>query len=391
MQVVAHDDAVSILEYFDDLEDPRSSINRQHLLGDLIVICVCGVLAGADGPKAIGVWARAHAEWLKKYLELPHDIPSHDTIGRLLAALRPVAFQACFEQWIASLRQRLDSGIADGDITSEVIAIDGKALRRSHNRKKSLGPLFLVSAWSVQRGISLGQLATEEKSNEITAIPELLDQIELNNATVTIDAAGCQKNIAAKIIDKGGDYLLALKGNQGTLYRAAIDYVIEQMENDFTTTTVERYVETTKDHGREDTVEYFHLPVPKTLPGASLWKKLRTIGVAVRTSLQDGKETTDIRFFISSLSLGVRRFAAACRGHWGIENSLHWCLDVTFREDDSRVRDRFAADNLAWLKRFAISLLKQQTDKESIAMRRRMAGWNVDYLMQVLAITTILN
>jgi len=389
MQVVAHDDAVSILEYFDDLEDPRSSINRQHLLGDLIVICVCGVLAGADGPKAIGVWARAHAEWLKKYLELPHDIPSHDTIGRLLAALRPVAFQACFEQWIASLRQRLDSGIADGDITSEVIAIDGKALRRSHNRKKSLGPLFLVSAWSVQRGISLGQLATEEKSNEITAIPELLDQIELNNATVTIDAAGCQKNIAAKIINQGGDYLLALKGNQGTLYRAAIDYVIEQMENDFTTTTVERYVETTKDHGREDTVEYFHLPVPKTLPGASLWKKLRTIGVAVRTSLQDGKETTDIRFFISSLSLGVRRFAAACRGHWGIENSLHWCLDVTFREDDSRVRDRFAADNLAWLKRFAISLLKQQTDKESIAMRRRMAGWNVDYLMQVLAITTI--
>ena len=389
MQVVAHDDAVSILEYFDDLEDPRSSINRQHLLGDLIVICVCGVLAGADGPKAIGVWARAHAEWLKKYLELPHDIPSHDTIGRLLAALRPVAFQACFEQWIASLRQRLDSGIADGDITSEVIAIDGKALRRSHNRKKSLGPLFLVSAWSVQRGISLGQLATEEKSNEITAIPELLDQIELNNATVTIDAAGCQKNIAAKIINQGGDYLLALKGNQGTLYRAAIDYVIEQMENDFTTTTVERYVETTKGHGREDTVEYFHLPVPKTLPGASLWKKLRTIGVAVRTSLQDGKETTDIRFFISSLSLGVRRFAVACRGHWGIENSLHWCLDVTFRENDSRVRDRFAADNLAWLKCFAISLLKQQTDKESIAMRRRMAGWNVDYLMQVLAITTI--
>jgi predicted transposase YbfD/YdcC len=384
MQVVAHDDAVSILEYFDDLEDPLSSINRQHLLGDLIVICVCGVLAGADGPKAIGVWARAHAEWLKKYLELPHGIPSHDTIGRLLAALRPAAFQACFEQWIGSLRQR-----GAGGLTDEVIAIDGKALRRSHNRKKSLGPLFLVSAWSVQRGISLGQLATEEKSNEITAIPELLDQIELNNATVTIDAAGCQKNIAAKIIDKGGDYLLALKGNQDTLYQAAMDYVIEQMENDFATTTVERYVETTKGHGREDTVEYFHLPVPKTLPGASLWKKLRTIGVAVRTSLQDGKETTDIRFFISSLSLEVRRFAAAGRGHWGIENSLHWCLDVTFREDDSRVRDRFAADNLAWLKRFAISLLKQQTDKESIAMRRRMAGWNVDYLMQVLGITTI--
>jgi len=241
----------------------------------------------------------------------------------------------------------------------------------------------------VQRGISLGQLATEEKSNEITAIPALIDQIELNSAIVTIDAAGCQKNIAAKIINKGGDYLLALKGNQGNLHQAVMDHVIEQMENDFATTTVDRYVETMKGHGREDTVEYFHLPAPKTLPDASLWKELRTIGVAVRTSLQSGKETTDIRFFISSLSLGVRRFAAAGRGHWRIENSLHWCLDVTFREDDSRVRDRFAADNLAWLKRFAISLLKQQNDKESIAMRRRMAGWNVDYLMQVLAIKTI--
>ena len=366
MQVVTHDDAVSMLEYFDGLDDPRSSINRQHLLGDLIVISVCGVLVGADGPKAIGVWARTHAEWLKKYLELPHGIPSHDTIGRLLAALRPAAFQACFEQWIASLRQGLD-----GDVTDEVIAIDGKALRRSHNRKKSLGPLFLVSAWSVQRGISLGQLATEEKSNEITAIPALIDQIELNNAIVTIDAAGCQKNIAAKIINKGGDYLLALKGNQGNLHQAVMDHVIEQMENDFSTTTVDRYVETMNGHGREDTVEYFHLPAPKTLPDASLWKELRTIGVAVRTSLQSGKETTDIRFFISSLSLGVRRFAAAGRGHWGIENSLHWCLDVTFREDDSRVRDRFAADNLAWLKRFAISLLKHRNDKQSVATRRR--------------------
>jgi predicted transposase YbfD/YdcC len=270
-----------------------------------------------------------------------------------------------------------------------VIAIDGKALRRSHNRKKRLGPLFLVSAWSVQQGISLGQLATEEKSNETTAIPALIDQLDINNATVTIDAAGCQKNIAAKIISKGGDYLLALKGNQGNVHQAVMDHVIEHMENDFATTTVDRYVETMKGHGREDNVEYFHLPVPERLPGASLWKELKTIGVAVRTSLQDGKETTDLRFFISSLSLGVRRFAEACRSHWGIENSLHWRLDVTFREDESRVRDRFAADNLAWLKRFAISLLKLQTDKESIAMRRRMAGWNIDYLMQVLAIKPI--
>ena len=384
MQVVTHDEVVCILEYFDDLEDPRSTINRQHLLGDLIVISVCGVLAGADGPKAIGVWAQTHEEWLGKYLELPHGIPSHDTIGRLLAALKPAAFQSCFERWIDSLRQS-----PDGDGDAEIIAIDGKALRRSHNRKKSLGPLFLGSAWSVQRGISLGQLATAEKSNEITAIPELIDNIELNNATVTIDAAGCQKNIATKIIDKGGDYLLALKGNQGNLYQAAMDWVLEQMENDFAKTTVRRFVETVKGHGREDKLEYFQMSAPASLPGKSLWKKLRTIGVAIRTSQQGDKETCDVRFFISSLPLGVRRFANSCRGHWGIENSLHWCLDVTFREDESRVRDRLAADNLAWLKRFSISLLKQQDDKESIAMRRRMAGWNVDYLMQVVGIKTI--
>jgi len=384
MQIVTHDDAVSILEYFEDLEDPRSTINRLHLLGDLIVISVCGVLAGADGPKAIGVWAQAHQDWLQKYLELPNGIPSHDTIGRLLAALKPAAFQTCFNRWIESLRQS-----SDDEGNEEIIAIDGKALRRSHNRRKSLGPLFLVSAWSVQRGISLGQLATAEKSNEITAIPELLDNIELNNATVTIDAAGCQKNIAAKIVDKGGDYLLALKGNQGNLYQAAMDWVLEQMENDFATTTVRRFAETVKGHGREDTVEYFHMPVPASLPGKSLWKKLRTIGVAIRTSQKGGKETCDVRFFISSLRLGVRRFAKASRGHWGIENSLHWCLDVTFREDDSRVRNRLAADNLAWLKRFSISLLKQQNDKESIAMRRRMAGWNVDYLMQVIGVKAI--
>lgn len=380
MQVVTHEEAVSLLDCFQDLEDPRSSINRKHHLGDLIVISVCGVLAGADGPKAIGVWAQSHSDWLSQYLELPNGIPSHDTIGRVLATLTPDAFQSCFERWITSLR------FSGNGSEKEIVAIDGKALRRSHNRRDGLGPLFLVSAWSVQNGISLGQLATEEKSNEITAIPELIGQLEIKGATVTIDAAGCQKKIAAQIVKQGGDYLLALKGNQGSLYHAAMDWVIEQMETDFADTSVRRFVETVKGHGREDTVEYFQMSVPASLPGKDLWKKLRTIGVAVRTSRQGEKETNEIRYFISSLPLGVKHFARSCRGHWGIENSLHWCLDVTFREDDSRLRDRHAADNLAWLRRFSISLLKQQKDKESIAMRRRMAGWNVDYLMQVLGI-----
>ena len=378
------EDVVSILGHFDGLDDPRSAINRKHLLGDLIVICVCGVLAGADGPKAIGVWAQNKSAWLHQYLSLPHGIPSHDTLGRLLALLKPAAFQSCFESWIASLCRRG----APEDLGSplNVIAIDGKALRRSHDRKNNLGPLFLVSAWAVEQGVSLGQLATQEKSNEITAIPALIDQIDVSGAIVTIDAAGCQKEIAAKIVDQGGDYVLALKGNQGNLHAAVQDFALEQMENDFADIEVRRYEETVKGHGRIDTLIYYQFKAPQTLPGLSHWKKLRTVGIAVRISRQGDQETSEVRYFISSLGLGVKRFASSVRGHWGIENTLHWCLDVTFREDESRVRDRHAADNLAWLRRFAISLLKQVDDKESIAMRRRIAGWNDEYLAQILGL-----
>jgi predicted transposase YbfD/YdcC len=386
MALVTGDEVVSIVDFFSDLEDPRSTINRRHLLGDLIVICICGVLAGADGPKAIGVWAQANADWLRGHLELPSGIPSHDTIGRLLALLKPAAFQSCFEGWIRSLRNQDDSAGASEKSAGEVIAIDGKALRRSHDRKNSLGPLFLVSAWSVRQGISLGQLATEEKSNEITAIPELIDNIDIAGATVTIDAAGCQKQIAAKIIDGRGDYVLALKGNQGNLHQAVQDWIIAAMENDFADVTVRRFEETVKGHGRVDHLVYFQFLVPDSLPGRTNWKGLRTIGVAIRVSQRGGHETSEVRFFISSLRLGVKRFAQAVRGHWNIENTLHWCLDVTFREDESRLRNRHAADNIAWLRRFAISLFKQQSDKESIAMRRRMAGWNTDYLTQVLGL-----
>lgn len=381
------DDVGSILECFEDLDDPRSSVNRKHLLGDLIVISICAVIAGADGPKAIGVWASSNRDWLKQHLELPHGIPSHDTIGRLLAMLKPAAFQTCFQNWIRTLRTGAEPATGDtAPQKQEVIAIDGKALRRSHDRKHNLGALFLVSAWSVAHGVSLGQLATEEKSNEITAIPELIDNIDVAGAIVTIDAAGCQKTIAAKIVDGGGDYILALKGNQGNLHKSVEDWITEQMENGFANVTLRKHQQTVKGHGRVDELTYYQFEVPKGILGRSDWKKFRTIGVAVRVSEEGDKVTREVRYFISSLRLGVRRFASGIRGHWGIENTLHWCLDVTFREDESRLRDRRAADNVAWLKRFAISLLKQRTDKESIAMRRRMAGWNTDYLSQVLGL-----
>jgi predicted transposase YbfD/YdcC len=381
------EDVGSILECFEDLDDPRSAVNRKHLLGDLIVIAICAVIAGADGPQAIGVWAASNQDWLKQHLELPHGIPSHDTIGRLLALLKPAAFQTCFQNWIRALRT--DDEPTAGETArgqQKVIAIDGKALRRSHDRKRNLGALFLVSAWSVQHGVSLGQLATEEKSNEITAIPELIDHLDVGGATVTIDAAGCQKTIAAKIIDGGGDYVLALKGNQGNLHKSVEDWITEQIGNGFVNVTVRKYEQTVKGHGRVDHLTYYQFNAPKTLSGFSNWKKFRTIGIAIRVSEKGDQVSREVRYFISSLRLGVKRFAAAVRGHWAIENTLHWCLDVTFREDESRLRDRHAADNVAWLKRFALSLLKQRTDKESIAMRRRMAGWNTDYLSQVLGI-----
>jgi predicted transposase YbfD/YdcC len=384
MDKVDADDVVSILDFFKDLEDPRSTTNRRHRLGDLIVICVLAVIAGADGPTAIGVWARSNARWLARHLKLPAGVPSHDTIGRLLATLKPAAFQRCFGQWIASIADHAREETAD---EQQHIAIDGKALRRSHDRRRGLGPLFLVSAWSVRRGISLGQLATEDKSNEITAIPELLDQIEVRGAVVTIDAAGCQREIARKVIEGGGDYILALKGNQGTLHREVQDYMISHMENDFADVSARKYEEVVKGHGRVDALTYYQMPAPDGLTQRDRWEAMKTIGVAIRLSEQGGKETSDVRYYITSTKLGVKRFAQAVRGHWGIENSLHWCLDVTFREDESRLRDRHAADNVAWLKRFAISLLKQQTDKHSIAMRRRMAGWNPDYLAQVIGIS----
>jgi predicted transposase YbfD/YdcC len=389
MRQVNSEDVVSIIDCFKDLEDPRSMVNRKHRLVDLIVICVMAVIGGADGPKAIGRWAEAKADWLRRFLELPNGIPSHDTIGRLLATLKPTAFRECFQLWIASLRDMDgEEGEEGAGRAAEVVAIDGKALRRSHDRRQALGPLFLVSAWSTRRGISLGQLATAEKSNEITAIPDLLDRIDVRGAVVTIDAAGCQKQIAAKIKEGGADYVLSLKGNQGKMHENVEDYINFHMRNDFANVTARRYQETIIGHGRVDTVTYYQLPAPRWLPQRSAWRGLRTIGMAVRVSNQGDKVTEDVRYYLSSLRLGVHRFAAAVRGHWGIENTLHWCLDVTFREDESRVRNRDAADNLAWLKRFALTLLKQYRDKESVAMRRRMAGWNNDYLTQVLGIST---
>jgi predicted transposase YbfD/YdcC len=374
-----------IVRHFEEMDDPRSQVNRLHLLVDVIVISILGVLAGADGPLAIARWADAQEQWLKQHLRLPNGVPSRHTIGRVLQSLKPSAFQQCFAAWLTSLHE--EQSVTENDEQDEPlrqIALDGKCLRRSHAHGRGLGAMYLVSAWATDQGIALGQLAVEEKSNEITAIPQLLDQLDLTGAVVTIDAAGCQRNIADEIVAGGGDYVLALKGNQETLHRDVTDLFAKLLGEDFSDTPVSRHEEREHGHGRMEERDYYQISVPTDFPQREKWTGLKTFGLAIRRCIINGKETIDHRYYISSLSRHGRRFAGCVRGHWSIENNLHWVLDMTFREDESRVRERCLADNLGWLRRLALTLLKHHPGKDSIAMKRRLAGWSVDFLMQVL-------
>ena len=370
-----------VIAHFDKLEDPRSTINLRHPLVSVIVIAIMAVMAGASGPTSIAEWAVLKEELLLKLLLLPNGIPRKDVFRRVLMVLNPTTFQACFLAWLQSLRGK--AATATG-ITQPVMAIDGKTLRRSHDRAHGLGALHSVTLWASEFGLTLAQVAIEEKSNEITAIPELLKLIDIKGAIITIDAMGTQTAIAMQIIDGEADYVLALKGNQGSLYEAASQYVDKQMQNDFADVNVRRHTTTETSHGREETRTYVQMSVPKDLTGISRWAGLKTIGIAIVICTRSGKETVDIRYFISSLGIGIHRFANAVRSHWGIENSCHWCLDVTYREDESRIREKHLRENFAWLNRFTLSLLKQNGNGKSVAMNRRRCGWNDDVLVQIL-------
>jgi predicted transposase YbfD/YdcC len=249
--------------------------------------------------------------------------------------------------------------------------------------------LHSVSIWASEFGLSLGQVACAEKSNEITAIPELLRLVNIQGAIITIDAMGTQRAIAAQIIESEADYVLALKGNQETLHQAVIDYIDEQSEDDFATVDARRHQTQETGHGREETRSYIQMPVPKDLPKLEQWKGLKSIGMVESKCVRDGKETVEIRYYISSLAVGVKRFAHAVRSHWSIENTCHWSLDVTYREDESRIRDKHLRENFAWLRRFTLSLLKQHSGRDSVAMKRRSCGWNENFLLEVLTGATL--
>lgn len=379
---IALDEVVS---YFDELEDPRSTINQKHPFVSVVVIAMMAVLAGSGGPTAIADWAKLKADFLHSVLDLPHGMPRKDVFRRVLSLLNPTAFQTCFAAWLNALR---DAAAAAQGIDQPIYAIDGKTARRSHDRKKGLGALHSVSVWASEFGLSLGQTACDAKSNEITAIPELLKLVNIEGTIITIDAMGTQKAIAAQIIRQKADYVLALKGNQETLHNAVIEYIDEQLENDFIGSGARQHTTVEKAHGREETRCYTQLPAPSDLRGSDGWKGLKSIGVVISACVRGGKETLERRYYISSLPVGVKRFAHAVRSHWAIENSCHWSLDMTFREDESRIRDGNLRENFGWLNRFLLSLLKQHPGKNSVIGKRRCCAWDDNFLLEVLTGST---
>ena len=368
-----------IVVHFQGLEDPRSTINQRHPLVSVVVIALLAVHAGAGGPTAIARWAALKEELLARVLGLPNGVPRKDVFRRVLMALKPAAFQACFAGWLRSLRAE---AVARTGVEQPILAVDGKTARRSHDHKSGPGALHAVSVWASEYGLSLGQVACGEKSNEITAIPELLRLVDIRGAIITIDAMGAQKAIAAQVVEGEADYVLALKGNQGAVHQAVIDHIDERLDGDLA--GAQELVTAENGHGRAEVRTYLQLPAPEGLPGFRQWKGLRSIGLVTSCCLRDGKEAIEVRYYLSSLGVDVKRFARAVRGHWSIENVCHWVLDMTFREDESRVRERRLRENFAWLNRFALSLLKQHPGRQSLAMKRRSCGWSDAFLMEVV-------
>ena len=375
-----------VVGYFDELEDPRSTINQKHPLVSVVVIAMMAVLAGAGGPTAIATWAKLKSAFLVNVLKLPNGIPGKDVFRRVLSLLKPEAFQHCFATWLQSLREK---AAEETGVDQPVFAVDGKTSRRSHDRKKGLGALHAVSVWASEFGLSLGQVACADQSNEITAIPVLLRLVDIKGTIITIDAMGTQKAIAEQIVDNGADYVLALKGNQETLHQEVMDYIEEQAKNDFADVKARRHITHETGHGRDEIRSYLQLPAPEELRGLQRWKGLASIGVATLVCVRDGKESTETRYYISSLPVCVKLFAHAVRSHWGIENSCHWSLDMTYREDESRIREPHLRENFAWLNRFTLSLLKQHPGKDSTAMKRRACGWSEKFLAEVITGATV--
>jgi predicted transposase YbfD/YdcC len=366
----------SVGRHFRTLKDPRRKHRRRYRLLSLVVIALCAVIANCDDWQKVEVFARERRAWLATFLDIPNRTPSHDTFERLFARLDPDVLQRCLLGWIQA---------ASGELEIDHIAIDGKTLCHSGSPTRGLGALHLVSAWAATHGLPLGQVAVDGKSNEITAIPRLLELLTVKGALVTIDAMGCQKEIARQIVEGGGDYILPVKGNQEHL-RADIEAaVIDVLETGVEGRDYESFETEEEGHGRHEKRHYTILPVPEEgIRSKELWEKLSVIGVCYRERTEKGKASEETVYFIGSRVMPANEYGKALRDHWKIENGLHWQLDVTFGEDANRVQQKTEAMNLALLRKVALVLLKEDEGKGSIATKRCKAALNPDFLAQIL-------
>lgn len=368
---------ISIEKYFESLEDPRILLKNSHKLIDIIVIAICAVICGADTWTQIEEFGKTRQDWFKGFLELKNGIPSHDTFGRIFSLISAKHFQECFQKWIKAVFE-LTGG--------QVIAVDGKTARGSHDKKSNKAAIHMVHAWAAENGILLGQLRIEEKSNEITAIPELLKILELKGCIVTIDAMGCQREIAKEIHAYGADYVLAVKGNQERLETALKTTFEKAREKNFETMIYSQHQSVEKDHGRIETRTCYALPLMYLFQFKLKWKGLQSIALVESERYCAGKTTIEQRYYISSLKPDAKKISFAIRQHWSVENSLHWCLDVIFREDQCRVRVGEAAENFSLLRKIALICLKKETTlKGGIQTKRLKAAWDSEYLLKVLA------
>jgi predicted transposase YbfD/YdcC len=368
--------SLSVARYFRPLRDPRRNHRKKHLLIDIVVITLCAVIAGANDWQQVATFARRRQPWLKTFLQLPNGIPSHDTFERVFDRLDPQIFQICFRRWVEALAHTLGVGH---------IAIDGKTLRHSGNAPKGWKPLHLVSAWASACHLSLGQMVTAEKSNEITAIPRLLDLLDLQGALVTIDAMGCQKEIAKGIVAGGGDYILSVKENQPNLLADIRTCLEKAMDEDLAGVQHDTALTEDSGHGREETRSCVIVIDPEGIRNKEAWAKLKVVGMCRRVRRVGNKASEEVGYFIGSRVMSAAEYLAKLRGHWGIENNLHWQMDVVFGEDASRVQRRHGAENFALIRRMALGLLKRHPSKESIPCKRLSACADTAFLEEVLA------
>lgn len=369
---------IALVTFFLGVEDPRLQRGRRHRLLDIMVIAVCAVVCGCRGWSQIEEWAEGHEEWLKTFLELPHGIASADTIARVFSIINAEQFELCFSQWAQEVNR------ASG---GKLIAIDGKTIRRSFDTAAQKSAIHLVSAWSIENQVVLAQVKVDDKSNEITAIPKLLNLLNLKGTTVTVDAMGCQTDIALQIVNKGGDYVFSLKGNQGTIHKDVMEFLEDERKNKFKDLNHDIWEITEKGHGRIEERFYLHSGEVKWIEDKGKWKGLDSIGLVDSRRIMGEKVSEETRYFLSSLEQDAEQFAKAVRGHWSIENGLHWCLDVVMNEDQSRIRIKNAAENFAVLRRIALNLLKKASHKKKkagMASKSRLCNWDRDYLLKVL-------